>query len=69
MHLVAWLQDKNRRDADVCKAIWEQGVDCLPVSIYCDRNKIAPGIMLGFACAPEIEISKCVATLYKAVMN
>ena len=67
MHLVAWLQDKKRKDSDVCKAIWGEGVDCLPVSMYCDRKKIDPGIMLGFACAPEAEIGGCVATLHGAV--
>jgi GntR family transcriptional regulator/MocR family aminotransferase len=69
MHLIAWLQDKARQDTELCKAIWDEGVDCLPVSMYCDQKKIDPGIMLGFACAPETEISKCVATLYKAVLN
>jgi GntR family transcriptional regulator/MocR family aminotransferase len=67
MHLIAWLQDKKREDAELCKAIWDEGVDCLPVSMYCDQKKIDPGIMLGFACAPETEISKCVAILYDAV--
>ena len=69
MHLIAWLNDAKQNDAEVCESIWKQGVDCLPVSMYCDRKKLDPGIMLGFACAPESKICECVVTLYSAVKN
>ncbi len=69
MHLIAWLNDKTRKDTGLCQAIWDAGIDCLPVSMYCDTKEIDPGIMLGFACAPETEISQCVSTLYSAVKN
>ena len=69
MHLIAWLNDTTRKDTGLCQAIWDAGIDCLPVSMYCDTKEIDPGIMLGFACAPETKISQCVSTLYSAVKN
>ena len=69
MHLIAWLNDKTHKDTELCQTIWDAGVDCLPVSMYCDRKEIDPGIMLGFACAPETRINQCVSTLYSAVKN
>ncbi len=69
MHLVAWLNDKKQSDASICESIWKQGVDCLPISVYCDRKKLDPGIMLGFACAPESEIPRCIDRLNHGVRN
>ena len=69
MHLIAWLNDKTRKDTELCQSIWDAGVDCLPVSMYCDKKEIDPGIMLGFACAPETRINQCVSTLYGTVKN
>lgn len=69
MHLIAWLNDAKQSDAEVCESIWKQGVDCLPVSMYCDQKKLDPGIMLGFACASDDEIGECLVTLDVAVRN
>jgi len=35
--------------------------------MYCDRASIDPGIMLGFACAPENEIEKLVLKMDQAI--
>ncbi len=56
MHLIGWLNDTNLSDRQAAEAIWDSGIDCLPVSIYCDQQALPPGIMFGFACAPEDEI-------------
>jgi GntR family transcriptional regulator/MocR family aminotransferase len=57
MHLIAWLRNRSVNDNQAARAIWDGGVDCLPVSLYCDQQKLRPGIMFGFACAAEIEIA------------
>lgn len=67
MHLIAWSNNKDLKDTDLCQSIWDAGVDCLPVSMYCDRKVLDPGIMLGFACAPEGKISGCISKLHSAV--
>jgi hypothetical protein len=48
-------------------AIWASGVDCLPVSIYCDRQVLRPGIMFGFACAAESAIDSHAARVAESV--
>ncbi len=63
LHLIAWLVDIHKSDLAAAELIWDSGVDCLPVSIYTDQVKINPGIMLGFACADENEISSNVNRL------
>ncbi len=67
MHLIAWARNKNTNDLALCESIWEQGIDCLPVSMYCDRASIDPGIMLGFACAPEHQIEMQVLKMDQAI--
>jgi GntR family transcriptional regulator/MocR family aminotransferase len=67
MHLIGWLKDQSADDKDVAKAIWASGIDCLPVSIYCDQQVLRPGIMFGFACASEDKISKNAAKVAAAV--
>lgn len=67
MHLIAWARNKKLNDLAMCESIWQQGIDCLPVSTYCDQAIIDPGIMLGFACAPEDEIEKRVQKLDRVV--
>lgn len=56
MHLIGWLNDTGLSDRRAAEAIWRSDIDCLPVSIYCDQQALPPGIMFGFACAPEEEI-------------
>lgn len=67
LHLVAWLRDVEKNDQEAAESIWSNGVDCLPVSIYSDRLKIPPGIMLGFACAVEDQIEFNVKKLVVAL--
>ena len=67
MHLVAWLKDRSANETDIASTIWNAGVECLPVSIYCDEQKLPPGIMLGFACARENEIEAGVKKIAEAL--
>jgi GntR family transcriptional regulator/MocR family aminotransferase len=57
MHLIAWLRNRSVSDNEAARAIWDSGIDCLPVSLYCDQQKLRPGIMFGFACAVENAIA------------
>ena len=65
MHLVAWLNGCDDRVA--AQAIWRAGIDCLPLSMYCDKRRIDDGLMLGFACAPENHIPAHVEGLVRAL--
>lgn len=65
MHLVAWLSGCDDRSA--AEAIWRAGIDCLPLSMYCDQRRVDDGLMLGFACAPEKDIPENVETLVRAL--
>ena len=67
MHLIGWLRDRDLADEAVARAIWASGVDCLPVSLYCDKQALRPGIMFGFACAAESEIARNAARVAKAL--
>ena len=69
MHLIAWLRNTSLGERDVARSIWNAGVDCLPVSIYCDEQELRPGIILGFACAGEHDIDANVKRLTKAVQH
>jgi len=61
------LRQSSRSEVDVAQAIWDSGVDCLPISIYCDQQELRPGIMFGFACATEAEIGDNVRKLAAAI--
>ena len=65
MHLVAWLSGVDDRTA--AEAIWRAGIDCLPLSLYCDQRRIKDGLMLGFSCAPEKDIPGNVESLVQAL--
>jgi len=67
MHLIAWLRTSRLSDSEAAERIWAAGVDCLPLSIFCDTARLRPGIMLGFACAPEREIDANVRRLANAL--
>ena len=67
MHLIAWMRETSRDEMAAARSIWNSGIDCLPVSIYCDEQRLRPGIMLGFACAPEDEIDGKVARMIQAL--
>lgn len=69
MHLIGWLRDHSVPDTRIASAIWASGIDCLPVSVYCDKQKIPPGIMFGFACADESETDKNAALVAEVVQR
>ena len=67
MHLIGWLKVPQASDSEVAECIWAAGVDCLPISIFCDKQRLRPGIVLGFACAVEDQIEGNVMRLTEAV--
>ncbi len=69
MHLICWLREPLRDEMDAARLIWKSGVDCLPISIYCDEQKVRPGIVLGFACVPEHEIERNVRMMTRALIR
>ena len=69
MHLIGWLRNRTVADAQAADAIWASGVDCLPVSIYCHRQVLRPGIMFGFACAAENAMDSHAASVAESVRS
>ncbi len=67
MHLIGWLCNSADDDMHTALTIWQSGVDCLPISIYCDQQSMRPGIVFGFACAPEREIEKTAQRMMRAL--
>ncbi len=67
MHLLAGLDGIDERTA--CEAIWNAGVDALPLSIYSVTAPVSPALVLGFACAPTDEIPKLGRILARAVID
>ena len=67
MHMIGWLRDGSLSETRVAEAIWDAGIDCLPLSIYCDAQRLHPGIMLGFACAEDTLIEASAVRLTEAV--
>ncbi|MDX1743836.1 MAG: PLP-dependent aminotransferase family protein [Ruegeria sp.] len=53
MHLVARFVDPSVSDQAMAQKLWDAGIDCLPLSIFCKKAPVAPGLLLGFACAAE----------------
>ena len=67
MHLLAKL-DGIGEDA-ACEAIWNAGVEALPLSIYSVTAPVGPALVLGFACAPADDIPRLGRTLARAVIG
>lgn len=73
MHLVTHFTDRNVPDLLIAQALWDKGIDCLPISVFHDQTPGAPGLLLGFACAPESSIDRKVSqathTIEAAISN
>ncbi len=69
MHLVAWIKASGVSDSEVAECVWATGVDCLPLSIFCDTQRLRPGLILGFACAVDEKIEPYVIRLAEAVRH
>lgn len=67
MHLVSHFIDENISDLSMAKKLWAADIDCLPLSIFCDKAKVTPGLLLGFACAPERQINDKVLQAVQAL--
>ncbi len=57
MHLVTRFTNSSVSDQFLANQLWEAGIDCLPLSIFRDQATVDPGLLLGFACAPENQIN------------
>ncbi len=68
MHLMAWLPD-GMDDMAASQALWDAGIEAIPLSIYCVRPYPRNGLLLGFTGVPPGQIapnvSKLVETLAK----
>lgn len=71
MHLVARFTDPNVSDMQMAQALWDAGIDCLPIDIFRHKHQGPSGLLLGFACAPDQEIrgkvEQAVAVLERAL--
>ncbi len=68
MHLVAWLPE-GADDMAAARTLWAEGLEALPLSIYCQRPYPRAGLLLGFtAVAPE-RIAPEVARLARALRS
>jgi GntR family transcriptional regulator/MocR family aminotransferase len=53
MSTIGWLPS-SLCDAAVSSQLLREGVEALPLSLFCSRNTAEPGLILGFAgCGPE----------------
>lgn len=69
MQLIGWLQDNLHSEMDVANSICNAAIDCPPGSICCDESRVRPGIMPGFACAPEAGIEVQVIRMKDAIAH
>ncbi|MBY4804111.1 PLP-dependent aminotransferase family protein [Burkholderia cepacia] len=67
LHLVTQLPE-GVDDRTVAQAALERNIVVRPLSgYYADRERAAPGLLLGYACVPEDEIATAFATLAEAI--
>ncbi|MEN2474503.1 PLP-dependent aminotransferase family protein [Burkholderia sp. GS2Y] len=67
LHLVTQLP-AGVDDRAVAQAALERNIVVRPLSgYYADRERAAPGLLLGYACVPEDEIATAFATLAEAI--
>ncbi len=59
MHMLAWLKN-DLDDLTVHRALLKQGIESLPLSVYCIEPLDRSGIVLGFSSADERRIPKLV---------
>ena len=71
MHLATHFLDETVSDQTMAQKLWNVGIDCLPLSIFRDKATIPPGLLLGFATAPESiiheKVTKAVLEIEKAL--
>ena len=54
MHLIAWLTSELD-DLQTSRALWQAGIEAIPISIYAVQPYPRAGLLLGFtALKPEI---------------
>lgn len=64
-HLIVRFKENNSvPDTTFAEAIWEAGIECLPLSVYySEKLERQNGLLLGFACADENNIEDVVVQL------
>lgn len=66
--IVRFKTDEAIPDTVFSKALWEAGMECLPLSVYYSQQmEPQNGLLLGFACAPEHSIEGTVVRLASIV--
>jgi GntR family transcriptional regulator/MocR family aminotransferase len=66
MHLMAWLPE-GRDDMVAARALWDAGIEAIPLSIYCLRPYPRPGLLLGFTSVPPAGVRPSVSRLVEAL--
>ena len=70
MHLMAWLP-KGCDDMAVARALWQDGLEAIPLSIYTVQPYPRPGLLLGFTAVPsevvEPKVRQLAAVVEKAL--
>ncbi len=54
MHLLAYLKQGDAKA--LCKMLWQEGIDALPLTMFSAQAKVPNAMVLGFACATEAQI-------------
>ncbi|OMH38924.1 PLP-dependent aminotransferase family protein [Motiliproteus sp. MSK22-1] len=62
MHLMAWLPE-CLDDKKVSAAAAQKGVDVQPLSIYCVKESRPPGLLLGFSCIGQDDMTSAARIL------
>ena len=68
MHIISWLKSKLT-DVEVHNALLREGIDSLPLSVYCAKPIERDGIVLGFCNADEKQIPELVTRLAKTLRS
>ncbi|MEM7222491.1 MAG: PLP-dependent aminotransferase family protein [Pseudomonadota bacterium] len=68
MHLMAWLPD-GASDLEVCRALWQKGIEAVPLSIYCARPYPRAGMLLGFTAVQPEQLDRKVDQLVEALSS
>ncbi len=68
MHLVAWLPE-GMDDMATAQALWDAGLEAIPLSIYCQRPYPRAGLLLGFTGIRPDRIAPNVAKLARTLAD
>jgi GntR family transcriptional regulator/MocR family aminotransferase len=68
MHLIAWLP-KNIRDHEVAAFLEKEKIIATPVSLYSEKQKLPPGLILGYTAFNERRLKEYALKLIEATQR